>query len=57
MTINVAIAFCQWRTSLPFDFYDPLTTGDSSLSSGVEAIIAAQTGNMDKAIESHWQHC
>ena len=32
-----------------FDFYDPLTTGDSSLSSCVEAIIAAQTGDMDKA--------
>jgi len=25
-----------------FEFYDPLTTGDSSLSSCVEAIIAAQ---------------
>ena len=33
-----------------FDFYDPLTTGDSSLSSCVEAIVAAQTGDMDKAI-------
>ena len=33
-----------------FDFYDPLTTGDSSLSSCVEAIIAAQVGDMDKAI-------
>jgi alpha,alpha-trehalose phosphorylase len=33
-----------------FDFYDPLTTGDSSLSSCVEAIIAAQTGDMEKAI-------
>jgi alpha,alpha-trehalose phosphorylase len=33
-----------------FDFYDPLTTGDSSLSSCVEAIISAQTGNMEKAI-------
>ena len=33
-----------------FDFYDPLTTGNSSLSSCVEAIIAAQTGDMDKAI-------
>jgi len=32
-----------------FDFYDPLTTGDSSLSSSVEAIIAAQVGEMDKA--------
>ena len=33
-----------------FEFYDPLTTGDSSLSSCVEAIIAAQTGDVDKAI-------
>ena len=32
-----------------FDFYDPLTTGNSSLSSCVEAIIAAQIGDMDKA--------
>jgi alpha,alpha-trehalose phosphorylase len=34
-----------------FEFYDPLTTGDSSLSSCVEAIIAAQIGNMEKAIQ------
>jgi alpha,alpha-trehalose phosphorylase len=34
-----------------FDFYDPLTTGDSSLSSCVEAIIAAQIGDLDKAIQ------
>ena len=33
-----------------FDFYDPLTTGDSSLSSCVEAIIVAQIGDMEKAI-------
>ena len=32
-----------------FGFYDPLTTGDSSLSSCVEAIIAAQIGDMEKA--------
>jgi alpha,alpha-trehalose phosphorylase len=34
-----------------FEFYDPLTTGDSSLSSCVEAIIAAQVGDIEKAIE------
>jgi alpha,alpha-trehalose phosphorylase len=34
-----------------FEFYDPLTTGDSSLSSCVEAIIAAQIGDMEKAIQ------
>jgi alpha,alpha-trehalose phosphorylase len=33
-----------------FDFYDPLTTGDSSLSSCVEAIIAAQVSDVDKAV-------
>jgi alpha,alpha-trehalose phosphorylase len=33
-----------------FEFYDPLTTGDSSLSSCIEAIIAAQIGDIDKAI-------
>jgi alpha,alpha-trehalose phosphorylase len=33
-----------------FEFYDPLTTGDSSLSSCVEAIIAAQISDIDKAI-------
>jgi len=34
-----------------FEFYEPLTTGDSSLSSSVEAIIAAQIGDVDKAID------
>jgi alpha,alpha-trehalose phosphorylase len=33
-----------------FEFYDPLTAGDSSLSSCVEAIIAAQIGDIEKAI-------
>ena len=33
-----------------FEFYDPLTTGDSSLSSCVEAIIAAQIGDTERAI-------
>jgi alpha,alpha-trehalose phosphorylase len=32
-------------------FYDPFTTGDSSLSSCVEAIVAAQIGDTDKAIK------
>lgn len=33
-----------------FDFYDPLTTGDSSLSVCVQAIVAAQTGHEDLAM-------
>jgi alpha,alpha-trehalose phosphorylase len=43
-------AFSREEKKRNFDFYDPLTTGDSSLSSCVEAIIAAQTGDMDKAV-------
>ena len=34
-----------------FAFYDPLTTGDSSLSSCIEAIIAAQIGDLEKTRE------
>jgi alpha,alpha-trehalose phosphorylase len=43
-------AFSAEAKKRNFDFYDPLTTGDSSLSSCVEAIIAAQIGDMEKAI-------
>src|SRR5213594_4456959 len=32
-----------------FEFYDPLTTGDSSLSSCIEAIVALEIGEYDKA--------
>jgi alpha,alpha-trehalose phosphorylase len=34
-----------------FDYYERLTTGDSSLSVGIQSIVAAEVGNMQKAIE------
>jgi alpha,alpha-trehalose phosphorylase len=34
-----------------FDYYDRLTTGDSSLSACVQSIIAAETGNERQALE------
>jgi alpha,alpha-trehalose phosphorylase len=34
-----------------FDYYDPLTTGDSSLSVCVECIVAAELGYLDKALD------
>jgi alpha,alpha-trehalose phosphorylase len=34
-----------------FEFYDPLTTGDSSLSSCIEAIVALEIGEYDKAVK------
>jgi alpha,alpha-trehalose phosphorylase len=43
-------AFSPEAKKRNFEFYDPLTTGDSSLSSCVEAIIAAQVGDTGKAI-------
>jgi alpha,alpha-trehalose phosphorylase len=33
-----------------FDYYDPLTTGDSSLSVGIQSILAAEIGYMEKAL-------
>ena len=44
-------AFSPEAKQRNFAFYDPLTTGDSSLSSCIEAIIAAQLGDMEKAIQ------
>ena len=43
-------AFSLEEKKRSFEFYDHLTTGDSSLSSCVEAIIAAQVGDTEKAI-------
>lgn len=34
-----------------FDYYDPLTTGDSSLSVCIQSIIAAEIGYMEEAID------
>ncbi|MEP6298781.1 MAG: glycosyl hydrolase family 65 protein [Ilumatobacter sp.] len=34
-----------------FDFYDPITTGDSSLSACVQGIVAAQVGHRNLAID------
>lgn len=38
-----------------FDYYDPITTGDSSLSASVQAIMAAEIGYADKAMH-HFLH-
>ena len=34
-----------------FEYYDPLTTGDSSLSACIQSIVAAEIGRMDKALD------
>jgi alpha,alpha-trehalose phosphorylase len=43
-------AFSDDARKRNFEFYDPLTTGDSSLSSCIEAIVAAQVGDVERAI-------
>ena len=34
-----------------FDYYDPLTTGDSSLSASIQSIVAAEIGDDERAHE------
>ena len=43
--------FSQEQKRRNFDYYDPLTTGDSSLSACVQSIIAAEIGNERQALE------
>jgi len=43
--------FSQEQKRRNFEYYDPLTTGDSSLSACVQAIIAAEIGNQRQALE------
>jgi len=43
--------FSQEQKRRNFDFYDPLTTGDSSLSVSVQSILAYELGYLDKARE------
>jgi alpha,alpha-trehalose phosphorylase len=43
--------FAREQKRRTFDYYDPLTTGDSSLSPCIQSIIAADLGYEDKAVE------
>jgi alpha,alpha-trehalose phosphorylase len=54
---TVLAMFLQWQdfTAVEkrraFDFYDPITTGDSTLSACVQGIMAAEVGHPDAALE------
>lgn len=43
--------FSPEEKSANFDYYDPLTTGDSSLSSCIQSIIATEVGKIEKGEE------
>ncbi|MGO4384012.1 glycoside hydrolase family 65 protein [Specibacter sp. RAF43] len=53
---TVLAMFLQWQDFTPeekqraFDFYDPITTGDSTLSACVQGIMAAEVGYRDTAL-------
>ncbi|KIH77684.1 alpha,alpha-trehalose phosphorylase [Geoalkalibacter ferrihydriticus] len=42
--------FSREQKKRNFDYYDPLTTGDSSLSACIQSIIAAEIGNSGEAV-------
>jgi alpha,alpha-trehalose phosphorylase len=43
--------FSEEQKRRNFDYYDPLTTGDSSLSACVQSILAAEIGSQRQALE------
>lgn len=43
--------FAKEEKKRNFDYYDPLTTGDSSLSACIQGTVAAKVGRMDKVME------
>lgn len=43
--------FSKEQKKRNFDYYDPLTTGDSSLSACIQSIIAAEVGQMERAVK------
>ncbi|GGI04659.1 glycoside hydrolase family 65 protein [Egicoccus halophilus] len=49
--VLLADQFSQEQKRRNFDYYDPLTTGDSSLSACVQSILAAEIGYEEKALE------
>jgi alpha,alpha-trehalose phosphorylase len=50
-----ASEFDQQQMERNFSFYDPITTGDSSLSASVQAIVAARVNYVDEA-HAHFEH-
>jgi alpha,alpha-trehalose phosphorylase len=47
---NLPDDFTQESARADFDYYDPITTGDSSLSPPVQAAVAAMVGHQDRAV-------
>ena len=56
-TYLVGHAFSEEEKRRTFDYYDPLTTGDSTLSACVQSVIASEVGYADAALEYFLDAC
>jgi alpha,alpha-trehalose phosphorylase len=56
-TYLAADEFGEEETRRTFDYYDPLTTGDSTLSACVQSIVATQVGRHEAAMEYFLRAC
>jgi len=50
-------SFSEEETRRTFDYYDPLTTGDSTLSACIQSVVASQVGYPDAALEYFLDAC
>ena len=50
-TYLVGHHFSEEEKRRTFDYYDPLTTGDSSLSASVQSVIASEVGYAEAALD------
>jgi alpha,alpha-trehalose phosphorylase len=50
-------AFSEEETRRTFDYYDPLTTGDSTLSACIQSVIASEVGYPDAALDYFLDAC
>jgi alpha,alpha-trehalose phosphorylase len=56
-TYLVGHAFDAEETRRTFDYYDPLTTGDSTLSACIQSVVASSVGYEDAALEYFLRAC
>ena len=49
--------FSEEETRRTFDYYDPLTTGDSTLSACVQSVVASEVGYADAALDYFVDAC
>ncbi|MDX6707508.1 MAG: alpha,alpha-trehalose phosphorylase, partial [Solirubrobacteraceae bacterium] len=56
-TYLVEHEFSKDETRRTFDYYDPLTTGDSTLSASIQSVIASSVGYPEKALEYFLDAC